>query len=529
VGIGTTDVRTNLDVIGNTLISGNVGIGTSPESSIISKFYIYNSGKSQDSFRINHPNSGDTTGITSPFLIDKFGNVGIGNTMPIAALDVYGGTPGGDSKIAAIIQAGSATGKALQIKGTNSLHTGNLLEVYRNAYSGPPDLIIDGSGANLGIGTTVARQKLDIQGGNAIVFGNIGIGTTIPLKELDVRGTIIGTSLGIGTTTPRAEVDIIGNTLHTGNIGIGTTTAKYPIHVHSTEDIFTLYNGKVGISYGTAISPSTDLEIRNSLDTDYTGILLTSDGNNYPTASLRIESKRYDQSTNIAYAGNMGLYRYNNNASLTSNVPLGLIHFGGNHTSGSTANKAFSAYLGAISEEAFVSSSTMRTAIVFAPGSNAYNYYDTTLAHTNEKMRLNSYGNLGIGTTSPTTTLDVRGNILMGKGVNGIYNSFVGGPYHQQAGWDATGTSHTIAYPSYCMADNSSGTLHIQVKSATANKLGNASVSFLKANATAVDLFNIHYHKTTNLTTFTIIASTNDITITTDSDCAVAWTSIGSC
>ena len=383
--------------------------------------------------------------------------------------------------------------------------------------------------SGVGIGTTVSRELLDIQGGNAIISGNIGIGTTVPLQGLDVRGTIITTALGIGTTAPRTELDIVGTTLHTGNIGIGTTTAKYPIHVHSSENVFTLYNGKVGISYGTAISPSTDLEIRNSLDTNYTGILLTNDGNNYPTASLRIESKRYDQSPNIAYAGNMGLYRYNNNASLTSNVPLGLIHFGGNHTSGSTANKAFSAYLGAITEESFSSASNMRTAIIFAPGSNGYDYYNTSIAHTNEKMRLNSYGNLGIGTTSPITTLDVRGNVLMGKGINGVYNTFIGGPYHQQSGWDTEGTSHTIIYPSYCIADNSSGTLHIQVKSATGNKLGNASVSFLKANATTVDLFNVHYHKTTSLTTFTISTSTNDITITTDSDCAIAWTSIGSC
>jgi len=378
--------------------------------------------------------------------------------------------------------------------------------------------------------TTATSNKIVARDASGYLYASgVGIGTTTSLQALDVRGTIIGTSLGIGTTAPRTEVDIIGNTLHTGNIGIGTTVAKYPIHVHSSEEVFTVYNGKVGISYGTAISPSTDLEIRNSLDTNYTGILLTNDGNNYPTASLRIESKRHDQSPNIAYAGNMGLYRYNNNTSLSSNIPLGLIHFGGNHTSGSTANKAFSAYLGAITEESFSSASNMRTAIIFAPGSNAYDYYNTSLAYTNEKMRLNSYGNLGIGTTSPITTLDVRGNVLTGKGINGIYDTFIGGPYHKQYGWDTAGTLHTITYPSYCIADNSSGTLHIQVKSATGNKLGNASVSFLKANATTVDLFNVHYHKTTNLTTFTINASTNDITITTDSDCAIAWTSIGSC
>ena len=46
---------------------------------------------------------------------------------------------------------------------------------------------------NVGIGTTVPRQLLDIQGGTSIFSGNIGIGTTLPQVKLDVNGSIKGT------------------------------------------------------------------------------------------------------------------------------------------------------------------------------------------------------------------------------------------------------------------------------------------------------------------------------------------------
>lgn len=487
--------------------------------------------------------------------IDANGNLGIGTTQPNYPLHVIGNV-----NVSGTVTAPSFSGIATQVSQnltrgtylTGNNYNGSVATTWTvdadSANSANKVVVRDVSG-NFSAGTITA----DLSGTATQVSQNLTRGTYLTgnnyngsvattwavdadtaatankVVARDASAYIYVNGVGIGTTSLRSPIDVTGNVLVTGNIGIGTTIAKYPIHVHSAEDVFTVNNGKVAISYGATVAASTDLEIHNSSDTSYTGILLTNNGNNYPTASLRIEGKRYDQSSAIAYAGSMGLYRYNNNAALDSELPLGLIHFGGNHTSGSTANKAFSAYIGAISEENFVSSSNMRTALVFALSSNGYDYFDTSLTHTNEKMRINSYGNLGIGTNSPLTTLDIRGNSYLGKGLNGEYNSFQGGPFHKQSGWDAEGTSHTISYPDYCVANNSSGTLHIQVKSATADKLGNASISFLKANATNVDLFNIHYHKTNNLTTFTITASTNDITVTTDSDCAVAWSSIGSC
>ena len=143
-------------------------------------------------------------------------------------------------------------------------------------------------------------------------------------------------------------------------------------------------------------------------------------------------------------------------------------------------------------------------------------------------MIIDSNGNVGIGTVTPLG-LDVYKNSSIGEGLLGNYNSYSGGPFFKQQGWGSTGTTHTISYPDYCVNDNSSGTINIQIKSASGDKLGNVSISFLKKNSTDVDIFSIYYHKTANMTTLTVSPSTNDIQVSTDSDCAISWSSTGSC
>ena len=162
----------------------------------------------------------------------------------------------------------------------------------------------------------------------------------------------------------------------------------------------------------------------------------------------------------------------------------------------------------------------------YSPGNDdkALHFY----TNGTEKMTIDSNGNVGIGTITPSG-LDVYKNSSIGEGLLGNYNSYSGGPFFKQQGWGSTGTTHTISYPDYCVNDNSSGTINIQIKSASGDKLGNVSISFLKKNSTDVDIFSIYYHKTANMTTLTVSPSTNDIQVSTDSDCAISWSSTGSC
>jgi hypothetical protein len=139
-------------------------------------------------------------------------------------------------------------------------------------------------------------------------------------------------------------------------------------------------------------------------------------------------------------------------------------------------------------------------------------------------------GNLGIGTNVLDKKLIINGDVKFGRGLyNGSSDGTSGGTFYKSESWDNPGATHTITYPTYCIGENSAGTLMIQVsnKDNSTPKVGNAMVSFIKSNTENTDVFIISTHSNDDLITFNITNSGNNIIVTTDGDCRVAWTSIG--
>lgn len=152
--------------------------------------------------------------------------------------------------------------------------------------------------------------------------------------------------------------------------------------------------------------------------------------------------------------------------------------------------------------------------------------------NNNGNIYMLATANIGIGTTIPLAPLHVHANVIMGNGLDGSYNDIVGGPFFKQESWDSAKSSHTITYPFYCVGDNSTGTLYIQITNKSTNpstiKLGNIQVSFIKPYNTPVITNVISTHKNLNINTLIISSSVNNIVVTTDNDCSISWTSIGS-
>lgn len=120
-------------------------------------------------------------------------------------------------------------------------------------------------------------------------------------------------------------------------------------------------------------------------------------------------------------------------------------------------------------------------------------------------------------------TTNKYGSIDTGRGsIHGF------GPFNKQGGWVTTTSGvYIILNDDYSVRANSSGTLHIQIQGVT-GQLGNATVSFLRPSGTS-EIFTISRHKSASLVVFTIAAVASGIQITTDVNCKVCWTSIGSC
>ena len=195
IGIGTTLPRTTLDIIGNTYVSQNIGIGTT----VIGAYGLNVVGNVYSSGSITATNYiGESATISGTLLTSNLSVLG-SNTV----INTY-------------------TQQSSNFSICNITGIGPALSVIQKGIgAGFP--IADFY--DLDISTTVPVMRI-------ADGGNIGIGTTIPIVELHVNGNIyISSNIGIGTNISRQALDITGNLITTGNIGIGTTFPSAQLHV----------------------------------------------------------------------------------------------------------------------------------------------------------------------------------------------------------------------------------------------------------------------------------------------------------
>jgi len=237
VGIGTWVPSQQLQVQGNGYISnvmystavviggnsnGNPTFRTSSQ-----KLVFYNPLNANSSFAIS-PIVNDTTGTSATVLLNTTGNsyltggnVGIGTTVPGAALDVegtqyptvfYGRGTNYNVGIGSLTpgQALDVTGtvRATAFVGNGAALTGLPFTSSQWTTTNTNDVYLPNSG-NVGLGTTIT-------GGGAalsIMNGNVGIGTWVPAQALDVNGVIrTGVStMQSGTLTVSGQIAYVTN------------------------------------------------------------------------------------------------------------------------------------------------------------------------------------------------------------------------------------------------------------------------------------------------------------------------------
>jgi hypothetical protein len=166
---------------------------------------------------------------------------------------------------------------------------------------------------------------------------------------------------------------------------------------------FATSSGSVGI--GTA-SPAYKLSISASNVTG--GIFVQDTDAANPSPVIRVQGNRIDNNSSQSFSGGLVLERYNSNGSsgLVSGNTLGTIYFGGNYNT--TPTYTYPASISAIADANWSSTSAASTALVFFTGSTGQALGTANVAFGTERMRIDSSGNVGIGTTTPTTALTIR-------------------------------------------------------------------------------------------------------------------------
>jgi hypothetical protein len=436
VGIGTTSPAYKLDVKGNVFVAnaadgnntiafGNIGtlgpLNGAPDNLTGSAFLVVSS--STASGAPSHMKFFTTTGgvCGERMRIDQSGNVGIGTTSPNAKLDVNGN---------AIV--------------TGSLTTMSTI-VARNYIMATDTLYIQkGVG---GYQSYITAEQTAASTGNAFKFwnsgtstlmtitydGNVGIGTTLPVAKLQVAGNVSGSSF---TSSISNAVGFLG----TSSFATNATSASYAItsSVATNETLATvtgrgaststqitvatavggsMYTGrKAGSTYGDDVSGATFKSITDnpnggsyafasyySGSTGFNSFFVAADGTGYFSGSVGIGTSSPANKLDVD-----GTFRATGTSTLAAVSITGTINSSATEAIRINNNSGYiSIYNTAGTTRTGYIQGTTANALTIAAENGAVLQFNTS---GSEKVRIDTNGNVGIGTTTGTFVLNVYNN-----------------------------------------------------------------------------------------------------------------------
>ena len=357
---------------------------------------------------IYNSNSGNvgirTTSPTNPLTID-FASNGIGNITTS-----NNSTAWNTSSALFLKGASGSNGLGFGISATANdrkswIQSGHPEQQYANSLG---SLAINPLGGNVGIGTTSPGAKLDVTGSYGdvikVVSGSQNITTNFvaPSTGSGLNNIIsTGGEFNIGTSDAQ-PFDLVTNSisriavLSGGNVGIGTTSPNEKLHVAGNIHAYAPSGIDAGLFASTAAG-STTIAVRSSGVTHFNGGNVGI-GTTSPISSLNITTTKTVALDTAAKFLTLGLTVDDLTAGDTAGGGGGIAFRSKNTNAG--AQVVFGA-IDAIKESANVSD---------FKGSLRFFTNQNSTGIPLERMRIDSTGNVGIGTTSPDAILHLKGS-----------------------------------------------------------------------------------------------------------------------
>jgi hypothetical protein len=433
--------------------------------------------------------------ITNGNIIVTSGNVTVSGSMSVGSSITTGAVYSTNITATNIVSTNSTitniysqNGQSLYLNASNNAIffqvTGTIYGFY-NTFSFAPQLdntiSLGGSGnrfTTLNLSSSITSGSLLISNGSLIAASN-----SHTLGNLYTTGG----NVGINTSSPSAQLDVFSSNTF-GNLYLGNNVQNRKLvllHTVNNDHQF----------YGFGINTSS---LRYQVD--------------FSGASHDFYACTSATSSNllmrIAGSGNVGIGTNSPNFLLS----LGVI----------TSSQKLALYDGGTNN--FFGMGAINSLLHFHAG---------TTSGANGQMVLANTGYVGIGTSSPSYTLDVNGSARIGSAGTSTVN---GTAFMTVTSFDTASSSHTINLftGGNTNIDNFGAFVYVFGKnnqtSSGASKSACALVVLTKRSGTVVDNFTVsNSYKGPNVTTWTLSQSGNNIVVSTDSDMVVSYNMIAGC
>jgi hypothetical protein len=370
---------------------------------------------------------GSLTSLTvtgNTFLSTSSGNVGIGTSSPAYKLDIAGTTRLGGVATAILSGVGGAfvAGQGeLYTVSTNNMGIGTVGAATVNFYTNSTERMRIDSSGNVGIGTTTPGTfgKFEVQtnGGTGTAIAAYSPSTTNGAKlylfdNYSSAGifsipTASTASSGLGFLAGAAEKMRIDSS---GNVGIGVTSTTNPLTVAGTANAAYTNSKGIVVNYvgsSTSVIVPIGFSWSSSISTQnpYWGMGLIPISFGAGTGDLGFYTSGAEQ-MRLDSGGNVGIGTSSPSVKLDI---VGAVSASAGARLGAGTNLTWGGAYGA--------------GIPTIAGSSGNLLFYPNGSTSGESMRINSSGNVGIGTTSPSSLLTVgTAGVAVGAAFNSKFN-----------------------------------------------------------------------------------------------------------